>query len=177
MQIGKPSPDFCGVAVMPNKRFREIRLTDFRDRWLALFFYPLDFTDDFPREIRSFVEKYPRFRELAAEVIGCSVDSHFTHFNAIEHFFGQIGFPLLSDLSNEIARSYGVLTDSGYCQRAIFIIDPAGIVRLAWVSDNPLAGSVDEILRILEELQANAKPGLETSADRLAFGQSRPESR
>ncbi len=176
MQVGQPAPEFCGVAVMPNKRFREIRLSDFRGRWLVLFFYPLDFTSEFSRELQSYLEMYPRFRELNAEVIGCSVDSHFTHLNAIEHFFGQIGFPLISDLSNDIARNYGVLLEAGFSQRARFIIDPAGILRLACVTDNALIGSVSEILRVVGELQTKAQLGLETSSDHLAFGHSRPES-
>lgn len=175
MQIGQPAPEFYGVAAMPNKRFRELRLTDFRGQWLVLFFYPLDFTAEFPSELRSFVERYPRFRELTTEVLGCSVDSHFTHLNAIEHYFGQISFPLLSEITNEIAGNYGVLTDGAFSQHAIFIIDPAGTLRMAWSSDNALTGSVDEILRILGELQDKAIRGLETSADRLALGHSRPD--
>ncbi len=176
MQIGQPAPEFCGVAVMPNKRFRELRMTDFREKWLVLFFYPLDFTSEFPRELQSFVEIYPRFRGLNVEVIGCSVDSHFTHLNAIEHYFSQISFPLMSDLNNDIARNYEVLTDGGFSQRAVFIIDPAGTLRVAWVTDSALTGSVDEILRIVSELQTKDGLGLETPADRHTLGHSRPES-
>lgn len=158
-QIGKPAPDFCGTAVMPNKEFKEIKLSDFRGKWVVLFFYPLDFTFVCPTEIRGFNDNYQKFRDAGAEVIGCSVDSHFSHLSWIEQDFKQLRFPLLSDIKREASRAYNVLLDEGFTLRGTFIIDPEGILRSIVVNDTAIGRSIDETIRTLRALQTGQLTG------------------
>lgn len=99
------------------------------------------------------------FRALNAEVIGCSIDSQFSHLGWIntkrsEGGLGQIRYPLLSDINKEISRKYDVLIESeGIALRGMFIIDPNGILRQITVNDLPIGRSVDEALRVIEALR------------------------
>jgi peroxiredoxin (alkyl hydroperoxide reductase subunit C) len=159
MQIGKPAPDFMGMAVMPDLEFGEINLTDYKGKWVVLFFYPLDFTFVCPTEIRGFNEAYPQFKAINTEVIGCSVDSHFSHLSWIQRDFKKLGFPLLSDITNEISRAYQVLLDDGFALRGTFIIDPNGILKSIVMNDTAIGRSIDETLRTLQALQTGKLTG------------------
>jgi len=162
--VTKPAPDFATQAVMPDNSFAELKLSDFRDRYVVLFFYPLDFTFVCPSEIIAFNKALPRFQEKGAEVIGVSVDSHFTHWAwkntpPDQGGIGQINYPLVADLNKNISRSYGVLVDDSVALRGLFLIDKAGIIRHAVVNDLPLGRNVDEALRMLDALQFTEKYG------------------
>jgi peroxiredoxin 2/4 len=159
MQIGKPAPNFKGTAVMPDKEFSEISLSDYKGKWVVLFFYPLDFTFVCPTEIRGFNEAYPKFKASNTEVIGCSVDSHFSHLSWIERDFKKLDFPLLSDITKEISRSYQVLLDDGFALRGTFIIDPTGVVKSLVMNDTAIGRSIDETLRTLQALQTGKLTG------------------
>src|SRR5215831_9077251 len=113
-QVGNKAPDFKGTAVV-NKEFKEISLKDYRGKWLCLFFYPLDFTFVCPTEITAFSDRIRDFKKLGCEVVGCSVDSEYSHLAWIntprkEGGLGALSYPLLADITKEIARAYGVLT-------------------------------------------------------------------
>ena len=133
--IQKPAPDFSADSVMPNGEFGKITLSNFRDKkYVCLFFYPLDFTFVCPSEILSFSHRSKDFETRNTQILGVSVDSKFSHFawrqTALEQGgIGAINFPLISDLSKEIARDYGVLVDDAVALRGTFLIDKAGIVR------------------------------------------------
>jgi len=174
--VQKPAPEFKGQAVV-GKAFKEIKLSDYKGKWVVLFFYPLDFTFVCPTEIIAFDAQYQKFNELNVEIIGVSVDSHYTHLAWIntprkDGGVGDLKFPLLSDLSKNISRDYGVLLDSGIALRGLFVINPKGIVQCAVVHDLGIGRNVDEVLRVLAALQqvektgevcpANWKPGAET---------------
>ncbi|MGB5107000.1 MAG: peroxiredoxin [Candidatus Zixiibacteriota bacterium] len=159
MQIGKQAPDFRGMAVLPDKEFGEIGLSDYKGKWVVLFFYPLDFTFVCPTEIRGFNEACAKFKSAGAEVIGCSIDSHFSHLNWIERDFKKLDFPLLSDITKEIAQSYGVLLDEGFALRGTFIIDPAGVLKSVVMNDTEIGRSIDETLRTLAALQTGKSTG------------------
>ena len=118
---------------------------------MVLFFYPLDFTFVCPSEIIAFDKALAKFKAKNAEVIGVSVDSHYTHLawkNTPRNAggIGQVAFPLVSDLNKTIAREYGVLLDSGVALRGLFLLDKQGVVRHALVNDLPLGRNVDEAL-------------------------------
>ena len=157
--IQKLAPDFSADAVLPNGDFKELTLSSFREKkYVALFFYPLDFTFVCPSEIISFSNREKQFAELDTQVIGVSVDSKFSHYAwrktpINEGGIGPIEFPLVSDLSKEISRDYGVLLNDAVALRGTFIIDKAGIVRHATLNDLPLGRNVDETLRLIEALQ------------------------
>ena len=156
--VTKPAPDFSATAVMPDNSFAELRLSSLRGKYVLLFFYPLDFTFVCPSEIIAFDKALAKFKQKNAEVLGVSVDSHFTHLAwkntpRNQGGLGAIGYPLVADLNKRIAEAYGVLTAGGVALRGLFLLDKEGVVRHALVNDLPLGRSVDEALRVLEALQ------------------------
>ncbi|XP_044737378.1 peroxiredoxin-2-like [Chrysoperla carnea] len=158
------APDFSGTAVI-NKEFKEIKLSDFKGKYVVLFFYPLDFTFVCPTEIIAFSDKVDEFRKLNTEIIGVSTDSHFSHLAWIntprkEGGLGDIKLTLLSDFQKKIARDYEVLVESeGIALRGSFIIDPQGILKQITINDLPVGRSVDETLRLIKAFQFVEKHG------------------
>ncbi len=152
-------PDFTAQAVMPDGSFKELKLSDYRGKYVVLFFYPLDFTFVCPTEIIAFSDRIAEFKERNAEVIGVSVDSHFSHLAwrntpRKEGGIGEISYPLVSDLDKSISKNYGVLLEKpGIALRGLFLIDRDGVLRHITVNDLPLGRSVDEVLRVLDALQ------------------------
>ncbi|VTJ82807.1 Hypothetical predicted protein [Marmota monax] len=124
-KISKPAPYWEGTAVI-NGEFKELKLTDYRGKYLVFFFYPLDFTFVCPTEIVAFGARIDEFRAINTEVVACSVDSQFTHLAWIntprkQGGLGSIRFPLLSDLNHQISKDYGVyLEDSGHTLRPLY---------------------------------------------------------
>jgi peroxiredoxin (alkyl hydroperoxide reductase subunit C) len=165
VQVTKPAPDFTATAVMPDNSFNtSLQLSSYRGKNVVLFFYPLDFTFVCPSEIIAFDKKLEEFQSRNCEVIGASVDSHFTHWawknTPVEKGgIGNVQFPLIADLTKNIARSYGVLIDESIALRGLFLIDKEGVVRHALVNDLPLGRNVDEALRVLDALQFTEKHG------------------
>lgn len=162
--VQRQAPPFAVKGVV-GKEFKDIKLSDYKGRWVVLFFYPLDFTFVCPTEITSFSDSYPKFKELNAEVLGCSVDSQFSHLAWIntpraEGGLGELNYPLISDLTKQVARDYGVLLeDEGVALRGTFIINPDGVVQYEVVHDLGIGRNVEETLRVLEAIQTNAKTG------------------
>lgn len=163
--IQKPAPDFTADAVLKNGDFKEITLSSFRGKnYVALFFYPLDFTFVCPSEIIAFSKRAKAFEERNTQIIGVSVDSKFSHFawrnTPVEKGgIGSIDFPLVSDLTKEISRDYGVLVDDSVALRGTFVIDKSGIVRHATLNDLPIGRNVDETLRVIDAIQFNEVHG------------------
>lgn len=156
-QVQKEAPDFTATAVV-NEEFKTIKLSDYRGKYVVLFFYPLDFTFVCPTEIIAFNDRLGEFHARGAEVLGCSIDSQFSHLAWIrtpreEGGLGGLKYPLISDLTKKISSDYGVLLDSGVALRGTFIIDKQGIIRATIIHDLPLGRSVDETLRVLDALQ------------------------
>nr|XP_020455932.1 thioredoxin-dependent peroxide reductase, mitochondrial [Monopterus albus] len=156
--VTQPAPAFNGTAVL-NGEFKEMSLSDFKGKYLVLFFYPLDFTFVCPTEIISFSDKASEFHDINCEVVGVSVDSHFTHLAWINTprkagGLGHIHIPLLSDLNKQMSKDYGVLLEGpGIALRGLFIIDPNGVVRHMSVNDLPVGRSVEETLRLVKAFQ------------------------
>ena len=162
--VQKEAPDFTAQAVMPDGTFKEIKLSDYRGKYVLLFFYPLDFTFVCPTEIIAFSEAAAKFEEKGVQILGCSVDSHFSHFAWTQTprnagGIGKTGYPLVADLSKSIAKDYDVLLEGGIALRGLFLIDQEGVVRHQVVNDLPLGRSVDEALRMVEALQYFEKNG------------------
>ncbi len=145
--VTKEAPDFTAQAVMPDGSFAELKLSSYRGKYVVLFFYPLDFTFVCPSEIIAFDAALGRFQKKNAQVIGCSVDSHFTHLAwkntpRKQGGIGPVGYPLVSDLTKQISRDYSVLLElAGVALRGLFLIDKQGIVRHALVNDLPLGAA------------------------------------
>jgi len=162
--VTKEAPDFTAQAVMPNNRFEELKLSSYRGKYVILFFYPLDFTFVCPSEIIAFNKKLVDFKEKGCEVIGVSVDSHFTHLAwkntpVKEGGIGNIQYPLVSDLDKSISSSFGVLFNNSIALRGLFLIDREGIVRHAVINDLSLGRNIDEALRMLDALQFTEEHG------------------
>jgi len=164
VRVQQPAPDFKGTAVI-NNEFKEISLSDYKGKYVVLFFYPLDFTFVCPTEIIAFNDKLEEFRALNTEVIGVSTDSHFSHLAWIntprkDGGLGKLNYPLLSDFKKNISRDYGVLIDSqGVALRGLFIIDREGIIKQLSINDLPVGRSVDETLRLVKAFQFVEREG------------------
>ncbi|XP_070164821.1 thioredoxin peroxidase 3 [Polyergus mexicanus] len=164
-QIQKPAPEFSGTAVVKGD-FKEIKLSDYKGKYVVLFFYPLDFTFVCPTEIIAFSERVSEFEGLNTQVIGVSTDSHFSHLAWINTprkqggLGGDLGYPLLSDFNKEISNRYNVLLqDSGIAFRGLFIIDKEGILRQFSINDLPVGRSIEETLRLIKAFQFVEKHG------------------
>ena len=162
--VTKEAPDFTAQAVMADDSFADLTLSSYRGKYVVLFFYPLDFTFVCPSEIIAFDKKLASFEEKNAQVIGVSVDSHFTHLAwkntpRDEGGIGPVKYPLVADLKKDISRDYGVLFNDEIALRGLFLIDKDGVVRHALVNDLPLGRNVDEALRVLDALQFTEEHG------------------
>ncbi len=162
--VGRQAPDFKATAVV-NGDFKQISLSDYRGKYVCLFFYPLDFTFVCPTEMHAFQEKAEAFKKLNTEVIGVSVDSQFSHLawlNTKREDGGIEGvkYPIVSDINKTIARDYDVLVpNDGVAFRGTFLIDKQGKVRQQTINDLPLGRNVDEMLRLVEALQYHEEHG------------------
>lgn len=192
--IGKQAPAFTAEAVV-NGDFQKVSLSDYAGKYLVFFFYPMDFTFVCPTEIIAFSDRVEEFRKIGAEVVACSVDSHFTHKAWIntprqEGGLGQMNIPLVADLTKQIGRDYGVLIeDQGITLRGLFIIDPAQVIRQITINDLPVGRDVDETLRLVQAFQyvdkhgevcpAGWKPGKDTidTNDKLKYFKKQPEKK
>jgi peroxiredoxin (alkyl hydroperoxide reductase subunit C) len=164
--IGKKAPEFKAPAVMPDNTINnEFSLADLKGKYVVLFFYPLDFTFVCPTEIIEFNRKLSEFKERGAEVVGVSVDSHFTHMawknTTVDNGgIGDIQYPLVADLTKNIARDFGVLLEEpGVAFRGTFLIDREGIVKHAVINDLGLGRNIDEELRMVDALKHHEQYG------------------
>ncbi|KAF4011882.1 hypothetical protein G4228_004161 [Cervus hanglu yarkandensis] len=156
--LGKPPPKFQATAVVDGA-FKEVSLSDYKGKYVVLFFYPLDFTFVCPTEIVAFSDRAAEFHKLNCEVLGVSVDSEFTHLAWIntprkEGGLGPLNIPLLADVTRKLSSDYGVLKeDEGVAYRGLFVIDGKGVLRQITVNDLPVGRSVDEALRLVQAFQ------------------------
>ena len=163
--VGKQAPHFTAQVVQPDGSFAQLSLESLRGKYVLLFFYPLDFTFVCPSEIIAFDNHLGAFAERGVQVLGASVDSHFSHHAwrntpVAEGGIGPVGFPLIADLTKSIARDYDVLTgDGAVAYRGLFLIDREGVVRHQVVNDLPLGRNVEEALRMVDALQFTEKHG------------------
>ncbi len=171
--VGRKAPDFTTQAVLGDGKivgdFSFSKAT--KGKYAVVFFYPLDFTFVCPSEIIAMDHRNAKLKELGVEVVGVSIDSHFTH-NAWrntpvnEGGIGQLSYTLAADMDHSIAKAYGIESDGGdsyyppgVAMRATFVIDQKGIVRSQIVNDEPIGRNMDEVVRIVEALQFFEKNG------------------
>lgn len=155
VQIGHPAPAFT-VDALDGKDFKQISLSDYKGKWVCLFFYPLDFTFVCPTEIVEFSDRSKEFEERGCHVIGGSTDSKFSHLGWCSNHpeLKSLKIPLIADFTKSIARDYGILKeDLGATYRGTFIIDPNQNIRFIYITDLDVGRSVDEVLRVLDALQ------------------------
>ncbi len=156
--VNKPAPDFEAQAVVDGQ-FKTLKLSDYKGKYVALFFYPLDFTFVCPTELHAFQDKYAEFEKRNVEVIGVSVDSHYSHFAWLNTPKKQGGiegvkYPIVADITKNISKEYDVLLeDAGVALRGFFLIDKDGVVQHQVVNNLPLGRNVDEAIRMVDALQ------------------------
>eukprot|EP00088_Acartia_fossae_P005237 TRINITY_DN12297_c0_g1_i1.p1 TRINITY_DN12297_c0_g1~~TRINITY_DN12297_c0_g1_i1.p1 ORF type:complete len:230 (+),score=33.84 TRINITY_DN12297_c0_g1_i1:46-735(+) len=156
--VQKPAPNFTAQAVV-NGQFKEVSLSDYKGKYVVVYFYPLDFTFVCPTEIIAFSDRIKEFADINCEVLGVSTDSHFSHLAWINQSrkqggLGGLNYPLVSDFNKTISKDYGVLIEeAGIALRGLFIIDPQGVLRQMSINDLPVGRSVDETLRLIKAFQ------------------------
>lgn len=158
--VGKYAPDFTAPAVLGSgeivDNFNLKKATT--GKYAVIFFYPLDFTFVCPSELIAFHHRLQAFQERNVEVIGVSIDSHFTH-NAWRNTpveqggIGPVGYTLVADISHAIAKAYDVESAAGVAFRGTFLIDQQGIVQHQYINNLPLGRNIDETLRLVDALQ------------------------
>jgi peroxiredoxin (alkyl hydroperoxide reductase subunit C) len=182
MLVTKPAPNFTQTAILGDNTFKDISLSDYKGKKIVLFFYPFDFTFVCPTEIIAFDHRLEEFEKRGVQVLGCSIDSKFSHWawkntDVNDGGIGKIRYPIIADIDKSIARAYDVLLDTtpAYIEtdtieenatvggskalRASFLIDEEGIVRHTVINDLPLGRNIDEMLRMIDALSFNQKHG------------------
>jgi len=159
MIVTNKAPDFTATAVLGNNQIVEDfnLMNNLGEKGAVLFFYPLDFTFVCPSELIAFDKRLEEFTSRGVNVIGVSVDSQFSHFAWKETpinrgGIGQVRYPLVADLTKQIARDYDVLLDDAVALRGSFLIDADGTVRHAVVNDLPLGRNIDEMIRMVDTM-------------------------
>jgi peroxiredoxin (alkyl hydroperoxide reductase subunit C) len=173
--VGQPAPDFDMASTKNIETLKEnVKLSDYRGKWVVLLFYPLDFTFVCPTELTTFSDRYEDFEAIGADIIGVSTDSVYSHRAWLQTPRDKSGveglkYPLAADATKQVARDYGVLIeDRGIALRGLFVIDPEGILRYKVIHDLNVGRSAEETLRVIQALQtgglcqAEWKPGQET---------------
>lgn len=178
--VGKKAPNFSATAVVNGNDFQEnFSLEQFiGKKKVILFFYPMDFTFVCPTELLAFQQKLAEFEKRDVAVVGCSVDSHFSHWawlNTPKEKGGikSVQYPLVADFDKTISMNYGVLAGeytwdeegqwsfegAPVAYRGLFLIDEEGTVRHELINDLPLGRNVNEALRVIDALSHNQKYG------------------
>lgn len=157
--VTKKAPDFTANAVLGDNTI----VSDFNlyknigEKGAVIFFYPLDFTFVCPSELIAFDHRLKEFKDRGINVIGVSIDSHFTHLawknTPVEKGgIGQVAYPLVADLDKSIATNFGVLLGAGIALRGSFLLDKDGTVRHAVINDLPLGRNIDEMIRVVDAM-------------------------
>lgn len=171
--VGSPAPNFCMPSTKTADLNQPVSLVEYEGRWLVLVFYPADFTFVCPTEMLAFHEAVDEFHAEEADLIGVSTDGVHCHEAWQEFVLGRLRFPLAADSTLTVSRDYGVLIEEeGVAQRALFIVDPEGIVRYQVVHDADVGRSVDEALRVLRALRAGMRVPVDWQPGKATLAQS-----
>ncbi|PLX38621.1 MAG: peroxiredoxin [Hyphomicrobiales bacterium] len=163
-QLNKPAPDFNAPTTHGPKS-----LADYKGKWLVLFSHPADFTPVCTTEFMAFARAQDQFAALNCELLGLSIDSHYAHIawvrNIEENFGVKINFPIIADLSMQVANAYGMIQPGASdtsAVRATFIIDPEGVLRAMVYYPMSNGRSIDEFVRLVTALQTSDANGVAT---------------
>jgi len=167
LTIKDKAPDFTLQGYF-NDSIKSFKLSNYKGKWVVLFFYPLDFTFVCPTEITALSEAKKDFKKLGVEIFGVSTDSVYSHQTWSKEL-GELNFPLLADFNKRVSHQYGILDEEeGVAKRATFIVNPDGEIVWLTVSSDDVGRSIDDLIRTLEALQtgklcpADWKPGDKT---------------
>ncbi|WP_138379794.1 peroxiredoxin [Luteithermobacter gelatinilyticus] len=161
ISVGQKLPEFrvqATVSTDINSAFTEITDKTYAGKWQVLFFWPKDFTFVCPTEIAAFGEMNEEFEDRDAQILGASIDSEFVHlaWRNDKEELRDLPFPMLADVKRDLSSALGIIDpEAGVAQRAVFIIDPDGIVRFVMVTDMNVGRNPKEVLRVLDALQTD----------------------
>lgn len=174
LEMNKTAPQF-EADVFHNDQIRKVKLSDYKGRWVVLFFYPADFTFICPTELGDLADHYPEIQQLGAEVLSVSTDTVFVHKAWFDNSptIGKIRFPMVADPTGNICRAYGTyISQEGLSLRGTFLIDPDGALKAYELHDNSIGRSSAELIRKLKAAEfvrkhgevcpANWQPGAKT---------------
>ena len=175
VKIGHVIPD-VELQAYHKDEFKPVRLSQYRGKWLAMIFYPADFTFVCPTELEDAAKLYPQFQKEGAEVVSVSTDTHFVHkaWHDASKAIKTIQFPMLADPTGNLCREFGTYIDTeGLSLRGSFIVDPDGVLQAIEICSNNIGRSAAELLRKLQAAKfvrehggevcpANWKPGAQT---------------
>lgn len=151
-EIGHEIPD-TEVEAFHNEEVKKVKLSDYRGKWLILFFYPSDFTFVCPTELEEMADNYEAFKALDAEVLSVSTDTVFVHkaWHDTSEAIKKVKFPMLADVRHELCEMFGTyIPEEGCSLRGTFVVDPDGILRIVEVNDNSVGRSAKELVRKLQ---------------------------
>ena len=149
VKINEKILDFSLDAFFEDK-IKKIKLSDYKGRWLILFFYPADFTFVCPTELEELAENYSEFKKLNAEVLSVSTDTAFVHkaWHDSSPAIRKVKFPMVADPTGKLCREFGTyIEDEGLSLRGTFIVDPDGVLKTLEIHDNSIGRSAAELLR------------------------------
>ena len=173
IHIGHPAPNFANVTAYHKGEFHKVSLSDFRGKWLVLFFYPRDFTFICPTELKGFAAAKDEFEKLNAKIVACSTDSEWSHKEWFSRDLPIVDYPVLADTSHKVSRDYEVLNeDEGLAERGLFIIDPEQTVRYALISAGSVGRSVKEVLRVIQALQSGERCPVDWAPGEMTLGRA-----
>ena len=172
VKIGQKVPDF-EADVYQDGKFSKIKSSDYKGKWIVLFFYPLDFTFICPTEIKGFGKEEPEFKKLNAVILGASTDSVHSHKAWFQRDIPEVKFPVIADTTRKVSELFGVLKeDQGIAYRGTFIMDPDGVLRYEVISDLSVGRSVQETLRVLKALQTGELCPIEWNPGQKTLGKA-----
>lgn len=158
LKVGQKAPDFTAKAAIVQEE-KDISLSDYNDSFKVIVFYPADFSFICPTELRALQKDLDKFKEKNAQVIAVSVDNIYSHLKWLatpekENGIKGVSYPIISDITKQISRDYGVLDEkAGVALRGVFILDKKNIVQAAMINNLAIGRSTDEILRVLSAIQ------------------------
>jgi peroxiredoxin (alkyl hydroperoxide reductase subunit C) len=163
-RLNEPAPAFDAPTTHGQRK-----LEDYRGKWLVLFSHPADFTPVCTTEFMAFAKRHADFQAINTELLGLSIDSHYSHVawvrNIKEKFDVEIPFPIIADLSMEVAKAYGMIHPGAAdtsAVRATFIIDPEGVLRAMVYYPMSNGRSIDEFVRLVKAMQTSDANGVAT---------------
>lgn len=155
LKIGAPAPEF-EAEVFHDEQIKKVKLSDYKGKWVVLFFYPADFTFVCPTELEDMADNYDKFKEMNVEVLSVSTDTVFVHkaWKDASAAIKKIQFPMVADPTQNISYDYNVLIEEeGLALRGTFLIDPNGILKLIEVNDNSIGRNAEELIRKIQAAQ------------------------
>jgi peroxiredoxin (alkyl hydroperoxide reductase subunit C) len=152
LKINQEIPNF-EVEAFHNEEIKKLKLSQFRGKWLILFFYPADFTFVCPTELEELADSYEEFKKEGAEIVSVSTDTVFAHkaWHDSSPAIKKIKFPMLADPTGNLSRAFGTyIEEEGLSLRGTFLIDPEGALKAHEMHDNSIGRSAKELLRKLQ---------------------------